>query len=611
MTTKEKILLLKEKSKNLLINVIKKDCELLKEIDDYDPKLKDSSLAEKIKWILEDRHDFPTCKICGEKIEKKIIGISDTYPSTCSKKCKYIFIKNNVVNKYGVENVSQLNSVKQKKLDTMISNFGSLENAYIKRDAKTKETISKIPDFYEKRNAKLKDIVFNKYGVENVSQLNSVKQKKLDTMISNFGSLENAYAERELKTKETINKIPDFYEKRNAKFVKTCLEKYGVKNYGNYIRSKRHYKYELNGYTFDSTDEFAYYLQQLDYKKNIKKSDKTFSFFVNEKEYHYWPDFEIDGELIEIKGDHFFDGDKMINPFDESQNQIYEAKHQCMLDNNVTILKSSEIDSIEYIERRYTKDFMKLFLKNLQFPYLNEDMKDKSPMGIIHHFHKSIYDANVKNRPSPKEAWKNKEIIYKVALNRLKYIGRCTPKDILQGLNVTKKAPKVSVFNPMYAKILIEKYLYDCNNIVDPFSGFSGRLLGANYANKEYIGKDLNKIHVKESNEIISFINNKKLKVYEENILTKQNIETFDSLFTCPPYGDKERWNIKEVSHSCDEWIDICLEKYKCKKYLFVVDNTNKYNDFIVEEKENKSHFGINKEKVIYITSEDLIKFKD
>ena len=90
---------------------------------------------------------------------------------------------------------------------------------------------------------------------------------------------------------------------------------------------------------------------------------QTFSFFVNEKEYHYWPDFEIDGELIEIKGDHFFDGDKMINPFDESQNQIYEAKHQCMLDNNVTILKSSEIDSIEYIERRYTKDFMKLFLK--------------------------------------------------------------------------------------------------------------------------------------------------------------------------------------------------------------------------------------------------------
>ena len=44
----------------------------------------------------------------------------------------------------------------------MISNFGSLENAYAERELKTKETISKIPDFYEKRNAKLKDVVFNK-----------------------------------------------------------------------------------------------------------------------------------------------------------------------------------------------------------------------------------------------------------------------------------------------------------------------------------------------------------------------------------------------------------------------------------------------------------------
>ena len=58
--------------------------------------------------------NFQLVKYVGKKL-KKIIGISDTYPSTCSKKCKYIFIKNNIVNKYGVKNVSQLNSVKQKK----------------------------------------------------------------------------------------------------------------------------------------------------------------------------------------------------------------------------------------------------------------------------------------------------------------------------------------------------------------------------------------------------------------------------------------------------------------------------------------------------------------
>ena len=75
------------------------------------------------------------------------------------------------------------------------------------------------------------------------------------------------------------------------------------------------------------------------------------------------------------------------------------------------------------------------------------------------------------------------------------------------------------------------------------------------------------------------------------------------ALFTCPPYGGKEHWNKNndEVEMSCDEWIDICLDKYKVNKYLFVVDKTEKYKNNIVETIENKSHFGTNYEYVILI----------
>ena len=58
---------------------------------------------------------------------------------------------------------------------------------------------------------------------------------------------------------------------------------------------------------------------------------------------YYQPDFLIDGQLYEVKGDQFFEGDKMINPYDRNQDGLYEAKHQCMLNNGVIILKVEDI----------------------------------------------------------------------------------------------------------------------------------------------------------------------------------------------------------------------------------------------------------------------------
>jgi len=52
---------------------------------------------------------------------------------------------------------------------------------------------------------------------------------------------------------------------------------------------------------------------------------------------------------------------------------------------------------------------------------------------------------------------------------------------------------------------------------------------------------------------------------------------------------------------SCDEWIDLCLQRYKCKRYLFVVDETEKYRDCVVDTIENRSHFGKNTELIIMI----------
>ena len=79
------------------------------------------------------------------------------------------------------------------------------------------------------------------------------------------------------------------------------------------------------------------------------------------------------------------------------------------------------------------------------------------------------------------------------------------------------------------------------------------------------------------------------------------NKATFECLFTCPPYGDKENWHQDIEVLSADEWITTLLQNYKCKKYLFIVNDTVDYKEYVVDIIKNKSHFGQNEEKVILI----------
>ena len=77
----------------------------------------------------------------------------------------------------------------------------------------------------------------------------------------------------------------------------------------------------------------------------------------------------------------------------------------------------------------------------------------------------------------------------------------------------------------------------------------------------------------------------------------------YPCLFTCPPYGGKEKWNEKNdlIEKSCDEWIQECMQRFDCERYLFVVDGTEYFKDDIVEEIDNSSHMGKGKEYVVLV----------
>lgn len=74
----------------------------------------------------------------------------------------------------------------------------------------------------------------------------------------------------------------------------------------------------------------------------------------------YLPDFKVDGQLVEIKGDHFFKPDgTMRNPYDSGQDGLYEAKRQCILENNVKIIRTADyMPFVKYVKEKHGARFI-------------------------------------------------------------------------------------------------------------------------------------------------------------------------------------------------------------------------------------------------------------
>ena len=223
---------------------------------------------------------------------------------------------------------------------------------------------------------------------------------------------------------------------------------------------------------------------------------------------------------------------------------------------------------------------------------------------LIQHFHHSIWHDHRGGELSPYEAWQDDELLLQIIQNRIIYQNYLNPNKILQGFNIAKKAAKVSVFSAGRAKMIACKYLSEFDTVFDPFSGYSGRMLGTISSGKRYIGQDISLIHTNESKNMIDFLKSYGIKfdasISQADVM--QSSGEYPCLFTCSPYSDKEQWEDVPVDmKTCDDWIDVCLSRFRCNRYVFVVDETAKYKDNIADIITNKSHFGSNSEYVIII----------
>ena len=82
------------------------------------------------------------CAVCGKPTNFR--SFIEGYSQTCSPRCGWHYgiekAQETIRDKYGVDNISQLDSIKQKKKQTMIDNYGSLDEAYNQRNEKSRQT---------------------------------------------------------------------------------------------------------------------------------------------------------------------------------------------------------------------------------------------------------------------------------------------------------------------------------------------------------------------------------------------------------------------------------------------------------------------------------------
>lgn len=576
--------------------------------------------ASRMKFC--QRQHYIKCAICGNTLD---ITPNRLIPNTCSKKCGDVYkvkkMQNTMKERYGVSNPSQVSEFKEKARSS---------NALHKEEtmAKIRTTMierygAAIPRQVPELREKIDKTMLERYGVVNpshnadickkISERNKseeVKEKYKATSISHYGT---EYPAQNPNSPNGWNNVKDKFEstmlnrygvttpfvvpKCKEKAKQTCLEKYGYEyaSQSPEVHTKQWHSRKnlkaLDGTPLDSTYEVIVY----DFWKSLGlgvRRNVPIKFEFEGKTHTTFIDFEVDGLLFEVKGRPYLEG-----VYDYKQTVPIFKKLEVYRDNHVIVITddtmrylfghkdSTESNGLKHLDicpRPLIGVDFKLFTDDPEFPYAENRPK-------------CFYEVSVNGCPSQHTAFYDKRMRWEIIKNRIQYVGGfIDSKEVLVGLNVTRKAKQPSWFSEKYAKQLISKYCTS-NIIVDPFAGWGTRHDAAIKLHKAYLGCDTN-------SELVAWH-----KSHNRNIVYG-DARTFKydwgcSVFICPPYGNTEIYTSDQVNLSECDWLDIVVANIpNASEYVMVCHKvSDKYKKYIVETKENRSHLNINTEYVLVI----------
>lgn len=284
------------------------------------------------------------CPSCGKKTTFK--SITKGYRDHCSLKCMradpVVTAKreNTCLSRYGAKHNWQRGVSRTKQYETCEKRYG---NKYPQKTEIIKEKIA------------ISNI--KKYGKKSYTQTDEFKTKSKITCEKKYGK---QYITQVDDFKDSVKKIKfekygdEFFSNR-TKAKNTLRNNYGVENPAQsaIIQSRIRKKVEHDGIWFDSSYEVKVYDFCKEHNIDCKYQPISFDYVdMIGKKHKYFPDFMINGEYYEIKGDYLWKDGKLFYPYnntlteDELAKKICrdEAKTNCMFDNNVKVILISNID---------------------------------------------------------------------------------------------------------------------------------------------------------------------------------------------------------------------------------------------------------------------------
>lgn len=198
----------------------------------------------------------------------------------------------------------------------------------------------------------------NQYGVSNVSQISGVQDKVKKTSISKYDKPHYNQSD------EYRNRIPEIRQKMTKKWVLFWNDD------NTYVSTRRDteeynanvgkWEHELQMDSSWEIDLFVFCKLKngldVDYQPSL-----IIPYEYDGDIHSYHPDFIINGRIVEVKGDNFFrinestSKEEMFCPWRKPNwsDDYYkwrcgreEAKHQCMLDNGIKILRNNDIKNL-------------------------------------------------------------------------------------------------------------------------------------------------------------------------------------------------------------------------------------------------------------------------
>jgi len=506
-------------------------------------------------------------------------------------------IKQTNLKKYGVENPQQSEEIKEKTRQTNLKKYGVV---YTLQDSTVRQ--------------KIKDTYMAKYGVDCNLKVSEVKDQIKQTNLDRYGHT-CALKNEEIRDKQK----------------KTCLEKFGTE----YATSSEEVQEKIRKTNKDKRGiEYPFQLLEIQNKVTQSKTENgthgtsseepqihelikkiypeltIIDHYNLDERYPFICDFyikELD-TFIEYQGTWThnkspYDG---INIPKKWEGKIETNKYYKSAFNTYTVRDPmkrnyAEKSNLNFLEI-WPSDFKKkekwltfLLVKlNLPLKYRNQTLKKEfESIGkssnfldnaiynkIVEHFQPHFYKEE-------RKLWNFPEIREKLVENRALWKNKdyteLTNKQLLQGFKISGIHTGYSFFSTSWIRGFIEKY--KISSIYDPCMGWGQRLLGAK--DITYIGNDLCPETVAGNIKISEYFNMKNKIFYNMPAEGFIPYDSYEAVFTCPPYFKIEKYGGKDTSASkypkYADWLNIWWREVirssvfnRPKYFAFVINNKYK-----------------------------------